>query len=62
MDNLRHTMCYIRGDYNDRSDHFNIAEERHLIVNGVIGDRIMELEKVYKNSKLHDPDNYFGNA
>jgi len=52
-------MCYVRDDYNDRSDHFNIAEERHLIVNGEIEEKIKELEKIYKGSKLYDVDNYF---
>jgi hypothetical protein len=53
------TMRYLRGDYNDRSDHFNIAEERHLIVNGVIEDRIKDLKDVYKDSRLYDADNYY---
>jgi len=53
------TMCYVRDDYNDRSDHFNIAEERHLIVNGIIDKKIKDLKDVYKKSKLYDVDNYF---
>ncbi len=52
-------MCYIRDDYNDRSDHFNIAEERHLIVNGEIQKRIKELEGIYKDSELYKVKNYF---
>jgi hypothetical protein len=53
------SMCYVRDDYNDRSDHFNIAEERHLITNDVIQKRIKELKDVYKDSKLYDVDNYY---
>jgi len=53
------TMCYVRDDYNDRSDHFNIAEERHLITNGVIEKKIKELEAMYKDSKLYDVNNYY---
>jgi hypothetical protein len=55
-------MCYVRDDYNDRSDHFNIAEERHLIVNGVIGGRINALKDIYKDSKLYNVENYFYKA
>jgi hypothetical protein len=59
--NMIDTMCYVRDDYNDRSDHFNIAEERHLIVNGEIDEKIKEIKKLYENSKLYDVDNYFEN-
>jgi len=52
-------MCYVRDDYNDRSDHFNIAEERHLIVNGEIRKKIYEIKNLYKDSELYDVDNYF---
>jgi hypothetical protein len=52
-------MCYVRDDYNDRSDHFNIAEERHLIVNEVIGGRIAVLKDIYKDSELYKVENYF---
>ena len=57
--NMIDLMCYVRDDFNDRSDHFNIAEERHLIVNGVIDEKINALKDIYKNSKLYDVDNYF---
>jgi hypothetical protein len=57
--NMIDIMCYVMDSYNDRSDHFNIAEERHLVVNGEIKGRIDKLKKIYENSKLYDVDNYF---
>jgi hypothetical protein len=56
--NMIDTMCYVKDDFNDRIDHFNIAEERHLIVKGEIEHRIIKLEKVYKDSSLYELDNY----
>jgi hypothetical protein len=53
------TMCYVKDDYNDRTDHFNIAEERHLICNGVIGERINRLKGLYKDFYIYDPNNYY---
>jgi len=57
--NMIDSMCYVRDDYNDRSDHFNIAEERHLIVNGEIRKKIDEIKNLYKDSELYNVDNYF---
>jgi len=57
--NMIETMCYVKDDFNDRSDHFNIAEERHLIVNGEIEDRINKIKNLYKESKLYNVDNYY---
>jgi len=57
--NMIDTMYYIRDDYNDRSDHFNIAEERHLIANEKIQKRIDTLKNLYKDSELYKVDNYF---
>jgi len=57
--NMLDIMCYIKDDFNDRSYHFNIAEERHLIVNGVIDKKIDELKNIYKDSKLYKVENYF---
>ncbi|GBU25583.1 hypothetical protein R83H12_02233 [Fibrobacteria bacterium R8-3-H12] len=57
--NMIDTMCYIRDDYNDRSDHFNIAEERHLIVNGEIKKKIDAIKDIYKDSELYKVENYF---
>jgi len=57
--NMIDTMCYIRDDFNDRSDHFNIAEERHLIVNGKIDGKINALKNIYKESKLYKVENYY---
>jgi len=57
--NMLDIMCYVKDDFNDRSDHFNIAEERHLIVNGEIDRKINELKDIYKDSKLYKVDNYF---
>jgi len=57
--NMIDTMCYVRDDYNDRSDHFNIAEERHLIVNKEIEKKINSIKNLYKDSKLYDVNNYF---
>jgi len=53
------TMCYVKDDFNDRSDHFNIAEERHLVVNGDIDEKINDIKDIYKPSELYDVDNYF---
>ena len=58
--NMIDTMVYLRDDFNDRSDHFNIAEERHLIVNGKIMDKINAIKDIYKDSKLYKMENYFG--
>jgi len=57
--NMIDTMCYLKDDFNDQSDHFNIAEERHLIVNGKIDNKINELKFLYKDSNLHKLDNYW---
>jgi len=57
--NMLDIMVYVKDDFNDRSDHFNIAEERHLIVNGKIDEKINEIKNIYKNSKLYKVDNYF---
>jgi len=57
--NMIDTMCYVRDDYNDRSDHFNIAEERHLIVNKEIENKIDDLKNLYEKSELYDVNNYF---
>jgi hypothetical protein len=54
-------MCYVKDDYNDRSDHFSIAIERHKIINGEIERRINELKNVYKDYKFYDVDNYYDN-
>jgi hypothetical protein len=59
--NMIDNMCYLKDDYNDRSDHFNIAEERHYILNKGIKEKIEELEELeelYKDSGLYDADNY----
>jgi Cdc6-like AAA superfamily ATPase len=53
------TLCYVKDDYNDRSDHFNVAEERHLITNGTIKARIDNLKDIYKDSDLYNVENYF---
>jgi len=57
--NMIDTMCYLKDDYNDRSDHFNIAEERHFILNGDIGKKIDELKDLYKDSEIYKVKNYF---
>jgi hypothetical protein len=57
--NMLDIMCYVKDDFNDRSDHFNIAEERHLIINGKIEKKINYLKDIYKDSKIYKVDNYF---
>ena len=54
-------MCYIKDDYNDRSDHFNIADERHCMWNKEdnINNKIKNMKKEHKDSELHKIDNYF---
>ena len=59
--NMTDNMCYIKDDYNDRSEHFNIAEERHYIFNRNIGDQIMKKKKYYMDSDLYKVDNYCKN-
>ena len=60
--NMIDKMCYIKDDYNDRSDHFNIAEERHYILNDRIKPRInKEVRNCYKDSELYKVENYFEN-
>jgi len=55
------TMCYLKDDYNDRSDHFNIAEERFLMSNEYFEKKIKKLEDTgfVKNSELHEIKKYF---
>jgi hypothetical protein len=43
-------MHYVKDDFNDRSDHFSIALERHKILNGEIDKKIKELKRDYKDS------------
>ncbi|MCL2282687.1 MAG: AAA family ATPase [Fibromonadales bacterium] len=57
--NMIDSMCYLKDDYNDRSDHFNIAEERHNILNNDIEEKIKNFNKLYKESELYKVDNYF---
>jgi len=57
--NMIDIMCYLKDDFNDRSDHFNIAEERHLIVNGKINKKIKKIKNTYKESKLYKVENYY---
>jgi hypothetical protein len=52
-------MFYLREDFNDRSDHFYVAVERHFILSGKIDHNIKQLKKRYAESKLHEVDNYF---
>jgi len=60
--NMIDNMCYIKDDYNDRSDHFSIAEERHNILNGKIKEKIKKIKYFYENSGLYKADNYFEKA
>jgi len=57
--NMIDKMCYVKDDYNDRSDHFSIAEERHNILNGKIKERINKIKDRYKDSDLYKMDKYF---
>ena len=57
--NMIDNMCFIKDDYNDRSDHFSIAEERHNILNGNVKEKIQKLKINYEKSKLYEVDNYF---
>jgi len=52
-------MCYLEDDFNDRCDHFNIAVERHNILNKKIEKKIEDLKTLYSTSRLHDIENYF---
>jgi len=53
------TMCYLTDNYNDRSDHYNIAEERHKIVNERIEKRMNAVKGLYNDSKLNKVENYY---
>jgi Cdc6-like AAA superfamily ATPase len=53
------TMCYVKDDYNDHSDHFNIAEERHYMLNAGFKKKFGGLGVIYKDSELYNVDNYF---
>jgi len=57
--NMIDLMVYLKDEYNDRSDHFNIAEERHLIINEEIDNKINAIKDIYKESKLYKVDNYY---
>lgn len=52
-------LYYVRDDYNDRVTHFDIAQERALIITGKIKEHKDILKSRYKESKIHDIDNYF---
>jgi len=49
-------MYYVKDDFNDRSDHFSIALERHKILNGKIDEKIKALKEHYKDSASNDSD------
>jgi hypothetical protein len=51
-------MCYLKDDFNDRQDHFNIAEERHLIINGKIEKKINDIKNIYIDSPLYNVEHY----
>jgi len=56
------SLYYVKDDYNDRSDHFSIAIERHKVLNGEIKERVEKLEKSVtfnKDSKYYNVNNYF---
>jgi hypothetical protein len=55
------SLYYVKDDYNDRSDHFSIAIERHKIINGEIEKSVNAIKEkdIYKDSKLYDVDNYY---
>jgi hypothetical protein len=57
--NMIDNMCYIKDDYNDRSDHFSIAEERYNILNEKIREKISDLKERYNDSGRYDVDNYY---
>jgi len=57
--NMIDIMVYLKDEYNDRSDHFNIAGERHLINNKIIEKKINKIRNIYKNSKLYNEENYY---
>jgi len=65
--NMIDNMCYIKDDYNDRIDHFHIAEERHDIINNKIHDSIYKknkdnnkgIKERYGDSKLYALENYY---
>lgn len=57
--NMINDLCYIKDDYNDRSDHFSIAEERHNILNGKIKSKINKLKKFYEDSGLYEAKKYY---
>jgi len=53
------SMSYLKDDYNDRADHFNIAEERHNMLKDEFKEEIKKLKKNYEESKLYKMENYF---
>jgi hypothetical protein len=57
--NLIDNMYYLKGDFNDRINHFNIAVERFIINSGKVNKIINTLENRYKDSTLHHIDNFF---
>jgi hypothetical protein len=58
--NMIDKMCYVKDDYNDRFDHFNIANERYEILNKGIKSKIIRgLKLRYSDSKLYRVDDYF---
>jgi hypothetical protein len=57
--NMLDSMYFVRDDFNDRSAHYNIAEERHIIANDKIKDNIDKIKKDCKDPKLYNLDNYF---
>jgi hypothetical protein len=53
------TLCYVKDDYNDRTDHFNIAEERHYMLNSDFKKKLGKLKVTYNEPELYKVDNYF---
>ncbi|MDR3246331.1 MAG: ATP-binding protein [Prevotellaceae bacterium] len=57
--NIIENMFYLKEDFNDRANHFNIAMERFIIGSGKIDKHIKILKECYEESGLHKIDNYF---
>ena len=52
-------MCYIKDDYNDCSDHFNIASERYYAESEDFAKKLKGARECYQGSELYKVENYF---
>ncbi|MCO6487707.1 MAG: hypothetical protein J5I98_04775 [Phaeodactylibacter sp.] len=53
-------MYFLEDDFNDNLYHFCAANERYRINSGLIREKIIDLKKKVRGSRLYDFDSYTG--